>query len=110
MIAFIRYLNFARNIDPTQVGPQMGAAVWLMTIPTNNLTFASGVSSQTLAALSGRQPRPDGGFGNLLYCTYFNIDGYTEAEMGVVFQNVQYDEPILNPAWDRSRNDGHLVE
>lgn len=93
--AYIRYLNFDRNIAPQAPGPQMGAAVWEMGLPLADLTFNNqGLYTPTLQAL---QMVAQAGQGLMVrYVTYYVLDGIPESELAEKFQQSGYQDPIVN--------------
>ena len=82
-------LYFDRNINPSELGPQMGAGVWQMAIATKDLTFGADVSnSPTLSAL---QAAAQAGLGLVVrYVTYFTLSGISEEELGNKFKESNY--------------------
>jgi hypothetical protein len=95
--AYLYDLYFDRNINPLQIGPQMGAGVWQMALPLKGLTFNNGGNqSPTLSAL---QTAAQAGLGLVVrYVTYYTIDGMTEQALAQKFKDSGYKQAILNPA------------
>ena len=95
--AYLYDLYFDRNINPLQIGPQMGAGVWQMALPLKGLTFNNGGNqSPTLSAL---QTAAQAGLGLVVrYVTYYTIDGITEQALAQKFKDSGYKQAILNPA------------
>jgi hypothetical protein len=95
--AYLYDLNFDRNINPTQLGPQMGAGIWQMALPLEGLTFNfAGNASPTLSAL---QQGAQAGQGLVVrYVTYYTLDGITEAALAEKFKQSGFNQAIANAA------------
>lgn len=95
--AYLYDLYFDRNINPGQMGPQMGAGVWQMALPLDGLTFNSGGNqSPTLSAL---QQGAQAGLGLVVrYVTYYTLEGMTEQALAEKFKASGYKQPVTNPA------------
>jgi hypothetical protein len=95
--AYLYDLNFDRNINPAEIGPQMGAGVWQMSLPLDGLTFnLAGNQSPTLSAL---QQGAQAGQGLVVrYVTYYTIDGITEEALAQKFQQTGFNQAIANAA------------
>jgi hypothetical protein len=95
--AYLYDLNFDRNINPSQIGPQMGAGIWQMALPLEGLTFNFGGNvSPTLTAL---EQGARAGRGLVVrYVTYYTLDGITQQALAQKFKQSGYKQPIPNAA------------